>query len=155
MVANTYKQTKTRKKGSFCDGIGMFFFAPDIRFQELTEQYRTTRTNIQNNTELLKINIFSYLQIPKKNTHMEKSIEKLKEKRKQQFINLSKELEHFYSYESNEMYDCIVIKRMIYSVEMKILRIFKDIMISSHISSHTDPSDKNSVETLISITIYK
>jgi hypothetical protein len=74
---------------------------------------------------------------------MEKIKKNLREIRIKRLINLAKELEHFKSITNYETWDTIELERLIYSVEMKLLKRFSDLSIYS--------LEKN----IISITIYK
>ena len=73
---------------------------------------------------------------------MENTKKSIKETRIKRLIILSKELQHFISIETKQMCTEIVVKQLIYSVEMKLLKRFNDVMICT------------AKENIITITIY-
>jgi len=73
---------------------------------------------------------------------MENTKKSIKETRIKRLIILSKELQHFISIETNQMCTEISVKQLIYSVEMKLIKRFNDVMICT------------TQKDIITITIY-
>ena len=73
---------------------------------------------------------------------MENTKKSIRETRIKRFIILAKELEHFISIEANQYCTTILVEKLIYSVEMKLLKRFNDVMICT------------AKENIITITIY-